>query len=118
MTRLSDKLLSEANQRVVDFERAIEKVSKKYGASWEDVVIHFEWNTELQAILANPEFSSEVKSAVKAAVETNLSQYGMFDKNTVQKWVKDGQKGKFDDFVTESQSTYRRDVVSERLNKL
>ena len=52
MTRVDDKFLEKAEKNSSDFLKAIDKVTNKYGAGWEDVVISFEWRDELEAILA------------------------------------------------------------------
>ena len=46
----SREFLQQANENDRVFVDAVEKVSKKYGASWADIVIHFEWRDELELI--------------------------------------------------------------------
>jgi len=43
LTNASDSLIKQASSQVQDLEQSIKSVESKYGASWEDIVIHFEW---------------------------------------------------------------------------
>jgi len=52
MTRVDDNFLEKAETNSNDFLKTIDKVTNKYGAGWEDVVISFEWRDELEAVLA------------------------------------------------------------------
>jgi len=52
MTRVDDNFLEKAEKNSNDFLKTIDKVTNKYGAGWEDVVISFEWRDELEAVLA------------------------------------------------------------------
>jgi len=52
MTRVDNVILVQADTNSVDFLKAINRVSTKYGAGWEDAVITFEWRNELSAIQA------------------------------------------------------------------
>ena len=35
------------------FKASVETISKKYGASWADLIIHFEWTIQLQGLIAD-----------------------------------------------------------------
>ena len=52
MTRVDNVILVQADANSVDFLQAINRVSTKYGAGWEDAVITFEWRNEFAAIQA------------------------------------------------------------------
>ena len=56
---MDDKTLAQANSRADDFKDAISICSVKYGASWADIVIHFEWREELEKIASDKSLSEQ-----------------------------------------------------------
>lgn len=48
----SDEFFVQANGDPEGFKKAIEGALEKYGASWEDIVIRFEWRQELDDIFS------------------------------------------------------------------
>ena len=53
LNNVDDKVLAKANSGIDDFYIAITKCTVKYGASWADIVIHFEWKDELEKIASD-----------------------------------------------------------------
>ena len=54
MNSANDDILSKANLRSQDFAKVIHKCSTKFGSSWSDIVINFEWYDELVKIQKEP----------------------------------------------------------------
>ena len=46
-------LIAQAKQSIQDFKKAIDAFIGKYGASWEDIIIRYEWREELDRIKAS-----------------------------------------------------------------
>jgi len=115
MTSMSDTILQKAEVRISDFNLAIQTTTVKFGACWEDVVIHLEWKDDYTAILDSSKFSDEVKSAVRSSMESS-KQYGQFNEATVSRWVANGKGGSFSDHIVEELPAYRKDIINERYN--
>ena len=44
LTSVDDETLAKSESRVDDFKNSVTKCVTKYGASWADIVIDFEWH--------------------------------------------------------------------------
>ena len=84
LNSVDDKTLAKAESRFDDFRNSITKCIKKYGASWADIVIDFEWHEELERILADQSLSENQKQCVKEMIDKYPDLFGCFNLRTIQ----------------------------------
>ena len=100
VSRASDAVLREAESQCEEFEEALNRATKRYGSSWEDVVILFEWRNELKRIIDSDKLSDLLKQFVNQALSQEPNFYGGFNEATVTAWTSRIEQGDgVDDFV-------------------
>ena len=84
LNSVDEETLAKTELRFDDFRNSITKFIIKYGASWADIVIDFEWHEELERILADQSLSENQKQCVKEMIEKDTDLFGCFNLRTIQ----------------------------------
>lgn len=66
--RASGEMLKKTEERISDLRESIQYYNGRFGAGWEDIIIRFEWQDELNMIRQSAAFSDEVKLNVDRLV--------------------------------------------------
>ena len=92
----------------------------KYGASWEDIVIRYEWLDQMANILSKNSADELMVQNVKDLLSRYPELYGCFDNNTVARAKAKGVSSCDDlaQVVREELSQYRMTVVNKRYQEL
>ena len=81
----SIEFLAQANGDPEGFKKAIEGAMEKYGASWEDIVIRFEWRQELDDIFSMFSNSDPMFRCVTTLLSQHPDLYASFSKLSIEK---------------------------------
>ena len=117
MNSVDKETLATAEARFDDFKNSITKCIMKYGASWADIVIDFEWHEELGRILADQSLSEKQKQCVKEMLDKYADLYGCFNLRTVQEAGEQSVE-ELAFHVREGTSTYRMKDVGQQYTRL
>jgi len=112
--------LTEIAAHVDMVQTSILKTVNKYGASWEDILIHFEWSCALKATLAGAEISEHLKSVLREMVDKYMDLEAGFDEQTLKRAQASGLREveALAEMVRREMPAYRMTVVNKRFNEL
>ena len=120
LTNADESILEQAEQQLMHLKSAIEAMKGKYGAAWEDIIIHFEWNSEIATINGHQSVPDSMKQVISDALSKDPSLYGCFNLASVVAAYTNGQSSvdSFSAYVKENVSQYRMKVVNQRYSEL
>ena len=116
----SDDLLKKVNERITMLKEAIDHYIDRFGASWEDIIIRFEWQDELTSIKASQSIDDSVKQSMELMLKNFPDLYGAFDTATIQRAIAEGKTdvGALSTLVTDEKRSYRMTIVEKRFSEL
>ena len=111
LNSVNESLLAKANDSIENFKQAIDKCAAKFGSGWADIIINFNWHSELAGICEQ----SKLASDVKAMVAKYPDLFAGFNLDTIRSAEAKGISGvdELAMFVREQLSNFRMTVVSD-----